>query len=114
MKVSLFIDPEPDQVRAAAAVGADMIELHTGTYANGEGAAREAELARLVAAGAQGRELGLQINAGHGITTANLPPLLTIPGLTELNIGHHIVGRAVFIGLRAAVAEMLAAMGLRS
>ena len=109
-KVSLFIDPDPAQVAASAAVGADMIELHTGAYANETGAAREAELARLLAAGAQGFALGLQINAGHGITTENLPPLLAIPHLTELNIGHHIVSRAVFIGLRPAVREMLDAM----
>ncbi len=108
--VSHFIDPDPAQVEAAAKAGAQMIELHTGAYANRTGAARETELARLTAAGAQGHALGLQINAGHGITTANLPPLLTIPHLLELNIGHHIVSRAVFIGLRAAVAEMLAAM----
>jgi pyridoxine 5-phosphate synthase len=110
VRVSLFIDPEPRQVDAAAALGAEMIELHTGTYANGAGAAREDELARLVAAGAQGHALGLQINAGHGITTGNLPPLKAIPHLAELNIGHHIVSRALIIGLREAVREMLAAM----
>ena len=110
IKVSLFIDPDPRQVAAAGALRADMIELHTGTYANETGAAREAELARLIAAGAQGHALGLQINAGHGITTGNLQPLKAIPHLVELNIGHHIVSRAVFIGLRAAVQEMLEAM----
>ena len=110
IRVSLFIDPDPDQVAAAGALRADMIELHTGTYANETGAAREAELARLMAAGAQGHALGLQINAGHGITTANLPPLKAIPHLMELNIGHHIVSRALLIGLRAAVREMLDAM----
>jgi len=109
-KVSMFIDPDPAQVAASAAVGADMIELHTGAYANETGAAREAELARLIAAGAQGQTLGLQINAGHGITVANLPPLKGIPHLVELNIGHHIISRAVIIGLQAAVREMLDAM----
>jgi pyridoxine 5-phosphate synthase len=109
-KVSHFIDPDPAQVQAAAETGADMIELHTGAYANTTGAARETELERLISAGAQGAALGLQINAGHGITVANLPPLKKIPHLTELNIGHHIISRAVFTGLRAAVAEMLAAM----
>jgi pyridoxine 5-phosphate synthase len=109
-KVSLFIDPDAAQVEASAAVRADMIELHTGAYANETGDAREAELARLIAAGAQGHALGLQINAGHGITVANLPPLKRIPHLAELNIGHHIVSRAVVIGLRAAVREMLEAM----
>jgi pyridoxine 5-phosphate synthase len=110
IKVSLFIDPEREQVAAAAAVGAEMIELHTGAYANLDGEARDEELGRLLEAGAQGLGLGLQINAGHGITTGNLGPLLRIPGLAELNIGHHIVSRAVFIGMRAAVAEMLVAM----
>jgi pyridoxine 5-phosphate synthase len=110
VRVSLFIDPHPDHVAAAGALGADMIELHTGAYANETGAAREAELARLVTAGAQGHALGLQINAGHGITTGNLLPLKAIPHLAELNIGHHIVCRALILGLRSAVAEMLAAM----
>ncbi|MFN5960999.1 MAG: pyridoxine 5'-phosphate synthase [Verrucomicrobiota bacterium] len=111
-KVSLFIDPIPAQIEAAAAIGADMIELHTGSYANLPAGQRDEELARLVAAGAHGHSLGLQINAGHGITTANLPPLFRIPHLCELNIGHHLVSRAIFIGLPAAVAEMLAAMAL--
>ena len=111
IKVSLFIDPDPAQVDTAGALRADMIELHTGAYANETGTARESEFSRLIAAGAQGHALGLQINAGHGITTANLAPLKEIPHLAELNIGHHLVSRAVFIGLRAAVREMLEAMG---
>lgn len=108
--VSMFIDPEPDQVRASAEVGASMIELHTGTFANHLGAERAAEVARLREAAVLGRSLGLQINAGHGLTTKNLPDLFAVPHLSELNIGHHIVSRAVFIGLRAAVREMLDAM----
>ncbi|MDB6136144.1 MAG: pyridoxal phosphate biosynthetic protein PdxJ [Verrucomicrobiales bacterium] len=110
IRVSLFIDPDPAQVEASARVKADMIELHTGAYANTQGAEREAELRRLIAAGRQARGLGLQVNAGHGITTANLPPLLDIPGLAELNIGHHIISRAMRLGLRDAVREMLTAM----
>ena len=82
----------------------------TGLSGSGKSTLSERIYQRLVAAGAQGLGLGLQINAGHGITTSNLGPLLRIPGLAELNIGHHIVSRAVFIGLRAAVAEMLVAM----
>lgn len=109
-RVSMFIDPDLDQVRASAEVGASMIELHTGTFANHFGAERAAEVERLKAAAELGHSLGLQINAGHGLTTANLPELLVVPHLHELNIGHHIVSRAVFIGLRAAVQEMLAAM----
>ena len=109
-RVSMFIDPDLDQVRASAEAGASMIELHTGTFANHTGAERATEVARLKAAAELGRSLGLQINAGHGLTTANLPDLFAVPHLHELNIGHHIVSRAVFIGLRAAVQEMLVAM----
>jgi pyridoxine 5-phosphate synthase len=109
-RVSMFIDPDLDQVRASAEVGASMIELHTGTFANHTGTERAAEVARLTAAAELGHSLGLQINAGHGLTTKNLPDLWAVPHLHELNIGHHIVSRAVFIGLRAAVAEMLDAM----
>ena len=112
IRVSLFIDPDSAQVEASARVNADMIELHTGAYATAPAgsAAREAELQRLIAAGAQAAKLGLQVNAGHGITTGNLPPLLAIPHLHELNIGHHIVSRALTLGLRGAVKEMLDAM----
>lgn len=111
IKVSLFIDPDPAQVEASARVKADMIELHTGAYANATGAEREAELQRLIAAGEQAAALGLQVNAGHGITTGNLAPLLAIPHLHELNIGHHLISRAMTLGLRGAVHEMLDAMG---
>lgn len=109
-RVSMFIDPEPDQVRASAEAGASMIELHTGTFANHLGTERAAEVGRLKESAVLGHSLGLQINAGHGLTTKNLPDLLAVPHLSELNIGHHIVSRAVFIGLRAAVREMLDAM----
>lgn len=109
-RVSMFIDPDLDQVRASREVGASMIELHTGTFANHLGAEREAEIARLKAAAELGHSQGLQINAGHGLTTKNLPDLWAVPHLHELNIGHHIVSRAVFIGLRAAVGEMLEMM----
>ncbi len=109
-RVSMFIDPDLEQVTASAELGASMIELHTGTFANHFGAERAAEVARLKAAAELGYNLGLQINAGHGLTTKNLPDLFAVPHLQELNIGHHIVSRAVFIGLKAAVQEMLAAM----
>jgi pyridoxine 5-phosphate synthase len=112
IRVSLFIDPDPAQVEASVRVKAEMIELHTGAYANATGEAREAELQRLIAAGSQAAALGLQVNAGHGITTGNLAPLLAIPSLQELNIGHHLISRAMTLGLRGAVREMLEAMGL--
>jgi pyridoxine 5-phosphate synthase len=109
-RVSMFIDPEPEQVRASAEIGASMIELHTGTFANHLGAERASEAQRLKAAAELGHSLGLQINAGHGLTTRNLPELFVVPHLAELNIGHSLVARAVFIGLRDAIREMLAVM----
>ena len=109
-RVSMFIDPDPAQVQASAEIGASMIELHTGTFANHVGAERASEVARLQAAAELGKSLGLQINAGHGLTTSNLPDLWPVPHLAELNIGHHLVSRAIFIGLEAAVKEMLAVM----
>ena len=109
-RVSMFIDPDPAQVQASAEIGASMIELHTGTFANHAGPQRAAEVERLKAAAELGKSLGLQINAGHGLTTSNLPDLWPVPHLAELNIGHHLVSRAIFIGLDAAVKEMLAVM----
>lgn len=109
-RVSMFIDPDLEQVRASAEVGASMIELHTGTFANELGEKRTAEALRLKAAAELAHQLGLQVNAGHGLTTKNLPELFIVPHLAELNIGHSIVARSVFIGLRAAVREMLEAM----
>ena len=104
--VSMFIDPDLEQVRASAAIGARMIELHTGTFANTTGSERAKETERLQAAAELAHSLGLQVNAGHGLTTTNLPDLFSVPHLVELNIGHHLISRAVFIGLRAAVIEM--------
>ncbi|MFM2176072.1 MAG: hypothetical protein RL015_170 [Verrucomicrobiota bacterium] len=109
-RVSMFIDPDLDQVRASAEIGASMIELHTGTFANELGEKRQAEALRLKAAAELGQSLGLQINAGHGLTTKNLPELFIVPHLAELNIGHSIVARSVFVGLRKAIQEMLEAM----
>ncbi len=110
IQVSLFIDPEPAQLEAAARVGAEMVELHTGAFANATGEARTAEVRKLAAGARLAKELGLQVNAGHGISTKNLEELFVVPHLTELNIGHHIICRSVEIGLKAAVAEMRAAM----
>ena len=109
-RVSLFIDPEPAQVEAAARMGAAMIELHTGAFANAQGQRRAEEAQRLAAAAALGHGLGMQVNAGHGLTCLNLPELFCVPHLVELNIGHSIISRAVLIGLRQAVAEMLDVM----
>lgn len=109
--VSLFIDAEPEQVAAAKEVGGAMVELHTGGFANAEpGAGREAIVDGLEAAAVQANRLGLQVNAGHGINMGNLEALFRIPHLAELNIGHHLVARAVTVGLAAAVREMVEAM----
>ena len=112
IEVSLFIAPDADQVEAAAKMGSQFIELHTGAFAescqSAEGS--EAELGRLIAAAKQAHGLGLQVNAGHGLNCQNLALLKRVPHLVELNIGHSIVSRAVFIGLTASVKEMLEAM----
>jgi pyridoxine 5-phosphate synthase len=109
--VSLFIDPEPAQIGAAAELGAEMIELHTGTFANAApGHAREAEVVALAEAAELASASGLQVNAGHGINTENLPALFAVPHLAELNVGHHLVSRALSVGLETAVAEMVGAM----
>lgn len=110
IRISLFIDPDLNQVEAAAATGAEMIELHTGAFANAEGGDVAVELARLVAAAKHGHGAGLQVNAGHGINYVNMTDVLTIPHLTELNIGHSIISRSVRIGLTESVRQMKALM----
>lgn len=105
-KVSMFIDPEPHQIQASVAIGAPMVELHTGRFANALGAERHAETLRLVEAAALGHRLGLEIHAGHGIQLSNLADLSAVPHLTELNIGHTLIARAIFVGLQQAVHEM--------
>ena len=99
--VSLFIDPDPAQLKAAADAGAPTVELHTGAYAEG----RET-IEQLADAVAYGRELGLVVNAGHGLDLNNVAAVAALPGMHELNIGYSIVGRALYVGLPAAVAEM--------
>lgn len=105
-EVSLFIDPDTAQVEAAASVGAPVIELHTGAYAAASGEAARAEHARIAAAAARAVELGLTVNAGHGLHYHNVEAIAAIPGIHELNIGHAIIARALFVGLKEAVAEM--------
>ncbi len=115
-RVSLFIAPDETQVEAAARVGAQVIELHVGAYAEycaeGNDAARDAELRRLFAAAALGKELGLEIHAGHGLDFVNVGPIAAIPEVVELNIGHFLIGEAVFVGLEAAIREMRRQMNL--
>jgi len=110
IRVSLFIDPDPEQLEAAVAVGAPVVELHTGRYADTEGAEQEAELQRIVAAARHGHSLELVVNAGHGLHYQNVAAIARIPEIVELNIGHAIIARAVFDGLGAAVADMKRAM----
>lgn len=108
IRVSLFVSPNLDQVRAAASSGAEMIELNTGAYAEARTAAeRKRELDRLLKAGKLGHALGLRINAGHGLNYRNLGPALAIPHLETLNIGHSIICRALISGLEDAVRDML-------
>lgn len=110
IKVSLFIAADPRQIEAAARLGAPVIELHTGTYSDLTGAAARKELATLRRGASLAHDLGLIVNAGHGINLANMPGILGIPHLHTLNIGHSIICQSVFVGLNRAVREMLAAM----
>ncbi|HSU86659.1 MAG TPA: pyridoxine 5'-phosphate synthase [Chthoniobacterales bacterium] len=111
IRVSLFIDPEPKEVEVAARLTTDMVELHTGALANAfTKKVEEQELNRLRAAATRASDLGLQVNAGHGINYRNISLIHQIPHLTELNIGHSIVARAIWVGLESAVSEMLALM----
>lgn len=111
MIVSLFVDPELDQLDAAKRTGAQYIELHTGCFCNADGSDAKLELDRLYTAAEHGAGIGLKINAGHGITIDNIGGILKIPYLDTLNIGHSIISRSVFLGLSGAVKEMLASMG---
>jgi pyridoxine 5-phosphate synthase len=108
IRVSLFIDPELSQIEASAATGADFVELHTGAYANARDVARE--IRRLQESAAAIAQTSLRFHAGHGLTTRNLAPIVGLRGLREVNIGHDIIARAVFIGLDAAVKEILEAL----
>jgi pyridoxine 5-phosphate synthase len=109
-KVSLFIDPTPDQVVASSRVGACMVELHTGDYCSARGESKVRELERLVAMAALAAERGLAVAAGHGLSYLDVGPVAAIEQVEELNIGHGIVSRAVLVGMERSVAEMLEAM----
>lgn len=110
VRVSLFIDPEEPQIQAAAKLGAEFVELHTGAFANASGEEQLAELERLAIGAKLAASCGLGVNAGHGINYENIALIRKIPGLIELNIGHAIVSHAVFVGMEAAVREMLRLM----
>ena len=106
--VSLFVDPDLQQLEACRDSGARWVELHTGSYAEADWTTQPLELARLTEGVANARQLGLRVNAGHGLTYQNVEPIAAIPGMEELNIGHTIVARAVAVGLQQAVQEMKA------
>jgi pyridoxine 5-phosphate synthase len=116
--VSAFIDPEPEQIEAAAACGFSVCEVHTGPYAhayrasNGDltNATLAGELMRVRDAGEQIERLGMRFNAGHALNAANVGPIAALPGVWELHIGHSIVSRAIYVGMREAVREMKQAM----
>jgi pyridoxine 5-phosphate synthase len=106
--VSLFVEPDTEVAEKSSEMGADYIELHTGSYCDAaDGAAGEHELERIYNAARRGLEAGLRINAGHGLNYRNIVPVLGTPGLEELNIGHSIISRSIFTGIEGAVREML-------
>jgi pyridoxine 5-phosphate synthase len=110
IRVSLFIAPDARQIEAAMRLGAPVVELHTGDYAHAEGEAQAAELARLSEMAALAARNGIEPHAGHGLTFENVQPVAAIPHLRELNIGHYLIGEAIFCGLEASIARMRALM----
>jgi pyridoxine 5-phosphate synthase len=110
IRVSLFIEPDPRQIEAAIRLGAPVVEFHTGKYAHSEGAERQAELRRLNDAVALASKNGIESHAGHGLTFENVQPIAAIPQIAELNIGHYLVGEAIFIGLEGSIRRMRSLM----
>lgn len=108
IRASLFVDPDPVQIEAASRAGCTVIELHTGAYAEADGAAMQAELERVRLGAVQGVQLGLRVNAGHGLHYENVTAVAALPGIAELNIGHAIIAQAIFDGLEKAVRDMKA------
>ncbi len=106
IRVSLFIDPDTRQIEAAKAVGAPVIELHTGSYCDADGTQRARELDRIVAAAATAERLGIECHAGHGLSFETVGPVAAIATIAELNIGHFLIGEAIFTGLDAAIKQM--------
>jgi pyridoxine 5-phosphate synthase len=106
IRVSMFVEADPVQLDAARAIGAQVVELHTGAYCHAEGTGRDHELARIVAAAAQAERIGLECHAGHGLSYDTVGPIAAIQALAELNIGHFLVGEAIFGGLDSAIRRM--------
>ena len=112
IRVSLFIEPDSRQIEAAIRLGAPVVEFHTGKYAHSEGADREVELRRIAEAAALAVKNGIEPHAGHGLTFENVQPIAAIPQIAELNIGHYLIGEAIFIGLEESVRRMRTLMDL--
>ena len=112
IRVSLFIEPDARQIEAAIRLRAPIVEFHTGKYAHSEGAEREVELRRIADAAALAAKNGIEPHAGHGLTFDNVQPIAAIPQFAELNIGHYLIGEAIFIGLEESVRKMRALMDL--
>jgi pyridoxine 5-phosphate synthase len=110
VRVALFIDPDREQIEAAARSGAPVVELHTGAYAQASGAQRATELERLRGGARLAAGLGLEVHAGHGLNYRNVQPVAALREIVELNIGHALIAQALFVGLPAAVREMKALM----
>lgn len=110
IRVSMFVDPVPDQIRASREIGAAVVELHTGHYANYSGATKDRELAALTDGAKLASDIGLIVHAGHGLTLDNTPAICAIPEVEELNIGHAIIADSVFKGLKQVVADFKAVM----
>lgn len=114
IKVSLFVDPDPDQIERAEVLGVEAIEIHTGNYCNAaDSRTRETELEEIAAAIALGHASGLQVNAGHGLNYQNVQAVVALGGIAEYNIGHSIISRAVLVGLENAVREMKALLNAK-
>lgn len=112
IRVSLFIEPDARQIEAAIRLKAPVVEFHTGKYAHSEGAEQEAELRRLADAAALAAKNGIEPHAGHGLTFENVQPIAAIPQIAELNIGHYLIGEAIFIGLEQSIRKMRSLMDL--
>jgi len=106
IRVSMFVEPDKRQLDAARAMGAPVVELHTGAYANATGAEQQRLLEKCREAARYGASIGLEIHAGHGLTYDNVGPIAAIPEIAELNIGHYLIGEAIFVGLAASIREM--------
>lgn len=110
IRVSMFIEPDKRHLDASREMGAPVVELHTGAYSNATGAAQQALLEKVRQAAEYGVSIGLEVHAGHGLTYGNVKPVAAMPQISELNIGHYIIGEAIYVGLEAAIRGMRARM----